>query len=127
MTARAPLILAALALTGCALPVQATNGPVGAGLPLVSYRVVSESAIERECGVVSVNLAGCAVVRWVILPGRPVPVGLARVAVTSQEPALVAHELCHVVAAFNLRSGAIDRDPCHDDDLGMPVARRRPR
>jgi len=117
----AGLLLAALALTGCAGTRAMQFGMMTANQPLVSL-VVSEdrNVIQQECRDVPASgpVLGCQMSRLVALPH-----GVVRwvkiVRYTDSLPSAMAmeidiHELCHAVAALQ----GIP-DPCHNGNNGV--------
>jgi hypothetical protein len=122
------LILATLAVTGCAGTRVGHLGRLPGGDQLVTV-VLSEdrSAIDRECGnPLSVGpIYGCQTSRLVALPDGRTARSIKIVRYTDSLPSTMAfeievHEFCHAVAALQ----TLD-DPCHADNNGLIQTTRR--
>jgi len=100
---------------GCATTKVMESGPAGPS-PLVTVEHATPERVEEFCG--SPDARGCALTHQ-----GPDKIWrtriIARIGLTAEETAhLMGHETCHAMAAVNVASGALDRDPCHDGGAG---------
>lgn len=112
----------ALALTSCTTVQEYRKGEIAPGRYLSTLRLVDRAEVQRLCPRV-VDPVGCMEKTWVRIDGRMV--ALIRVSVTELDAELLAHEACHAIAEVHIGLGALDRDPCHDEDGGIAMTRSR--
>jgi hypothetical protein len=119
-------VIALLGMVGCATSRSARVGMVADDQVLVTLVVSEErSVVERECSGVRAAgpILGCHMTRFVSTPEEIVRV-VKIVRYTDSLPSqstleIDAHELCHMVAAFQHI-----KDPCHAENGGVLQARQ---
>jgi hypothetical protein len=113
------IVLAAVALLGCARTLVVTFGPLPNGEPLTTLIVTEDREVvgQRCRDEATLQLLGCRILRPVVLPDGVV-YSLTIVRYTDALPSVMAteieaHELCHAAAGFQAIS-----DPCHIGNRG---------